>query len=904
MSSLGEYAALVVAQVLSLSDALMLVAHRARYMAERCPPGSSGMMAVGMNSTSVERTLGSSSAFDELVIACYNGPTDVVVSGPFDQLVAFKDHLHAESLCNCRLLSVPFAFHSPAMQPLLDDLDLAASRVSLRAPHIPICANVLGEVVMPGDESVFTNQYFSRHCVQPVLFERCVQSLRSTLPTIEAWVEIGPHTTSLSMLHKNAVSKDALLLGSLRKGQSAWTTLANSLAQLYCSDIHLSWRAVFSHLKSVRCVETPLYPFARTKFWVDYRDDLRTPTVVAVPQPEAEMPMPIPEYSMLHSCTQIPSSANANEALFETPIDAFISSIDGHKVGGVPLCPASVYLDQALCAIQSAIQYLGNVSQHMHIVLKDIGFAKPLVHNGTDRVMKTSITFSQRISGVFTVTSYVRGNSEEVVHVRGDFRVQATLRTTTKFLMTVPTLNQRITNILETIDGESPQTFASRTIYDVIFSRVVEYAKSYRAIMSLTVDHTSMNGVALVKLPDECDPGRFVVHPAYLDTLLHVAGFIANLQCDPGDVFICSDVGTVKIISGLIDRDQLYKMCCNSAWMPHGRGIVAEVYAMQKDEPHRIVAHMKGIHFRLVRLQNLSRSLKRDQHKLTDMHASDVIQAPSASVSPSLETDDIGAEVIKVVAETCNVSATTLSLNTNVQDLGLDSLMSIELSHKIRCTFPHVLSSSCHLMLCSTIADILQIVTSGPSSRSGASTPHTLVPDSEDGCGKTNAVLGDQVSVVQSKECLESPELSAGLTGANIAGPESGSPNGSRIPQPNDFLHRLQDSPTSSHTERSPLVLIHDGSGLINHYERLPPLYRTVFGIQNPHFITAQPWDSLVKMAAQYAQRISASLPKGGVLLGGTAYRTSAPSWLIAIRFLFQAGLSAVWSPSKLHASS
>jgi hypothetical protein len=67
---------------------------------------------------------------------------------------------------------------------------------------------------------------------------------------------------------------------------------------------------------------------------------------------------------------------------------------------------------------------------------------------------------------------------------------------------------------------------------------------------------------------------------------------------------------------------------------------------------------------------------------------------------------------------------------------------------------------------------------------------------------------------------------------------------------------------------RLPLFFIHDGSGLVNYYDRLSFLDRAIWGIHNPRFVSGRPWDGLVDMAAAYVEYIL-SATSGPLLLGG-----------------------------------
>ncbi|KAJ6526457.1 polyketide synthase [Mycena capillaripes] len=716
--SLGEYAALVRAGVLAMKDALLIVANRVRLMMQKCAVDSTAMIAVNLGPEAVEEALRHSNVFPDLVIACYNSPVDCVLSGPRSQLNAFKAHLDNEVKCKCVLLSVPFGYHSSAMRPLLDDLTAMVKRFTIRAPTIPIISNVLGDVVLPGDASVFTAEYFSRHCAEPVQFDRGVRALvaRPEFHKIDAWVELGPHTACLPMLKANpAVAKGTLLLASLRKQQTPFATLTASLVQLYTSNLGLKWRETFAHISGVTCVSLPSYPLAKTKYWVQFQEPVPAPIVEAM-SVDSQAHLLISEYSMLHQWSQYPSADNGFTAIFETPISDLASSIVGHSVGGMPLCPASVYIELVFAGVDLSARHLQMSHDDSHVILRRIEFEKPLVYHESVVVTKIMLAKDQ---GTFMVSSRVEASGDESLHVHGEFKYQSTQRTATKFVQTLPVITRHIAAVVQPQGGNPPEVFSTRTAYEVIFPRVVNYAKSYHTMQSLTIDASGMEGCATIQLPSDYDRGKYVVHPVWMDTLLHVAGFVANMQGGINDAYICTQVNAVKVFPALINNDKPYLVYCNNAWLPDEGIMLAEAYAVQVEEPRRIIAHLKGMHFRRVRLDSLKKSLAHAASKpvrQVPQLAKSVRIAQSKSESHLLPSPppvaDISAIVLKLVSDTCNIPASSLDANTDLASIGIDSMMFIELYGELRSAFPGIDFDAHIFSSCTTVTDICREVAS------------------------------------------------------------------------------------------------------------------------------------------------------------------------------------------------
>ena len=112
--SVGEYAALAAAGVLSMHDALRLVAIRGSLMAEAA--GGGGMVAViGLDRRAVEAALRTVAEDASLVVANDNAPGQVVISGPDAALAAADEPLRQAGAKRLIPLRVSGPFHSPAM---------------------------------------------------------------------------------------------------------------------------------------------------------------------------------------------------------------------------------------------------------------------------------------------------------------------------------------------------------------------------------------------------------------------------------------------------------------------------------------------------------------------------------------------------------------------------------------------------------------------------------------------------------------------------------------------------------------------------------------------------------------------------------------------------------------------
>lgn len=256
--SVGEWVAAVLAGVVSLEDALALVAERGRLM-EALPRG--GMLSVRLPEAEVLPLLDES-----LAIAAINSPSLCVVSGPFEDIESLAARLAACGVMS-RPLHTSHAFHSPMMQPVLGPLRAAAGRVRLQAPRLPIISCVSGRVLTP--EEATSPDYWAHHAREPVRFADGIACLIEQLPS-SVLLEVGPGnvltTLARQCLPGAGVTMVASLPGSDRELDDGVALLA-ALGRLWAAGVEPDWSAL--SLARGRRVPLPTYPFERRRHWVE-----------------------------------------------------------------------------------------------------------------------------------------------------------------------------------------------------------------------------------------------------------------------------------------------------------------------------------------------------------------------------------------------------------------------------------------------------------------------------------------------------------------------------------------------------------------------------------------------------------------------------------------------------------
>ncbi len=332
--SLGEYVAACVAGVMSLSDGMKLVTHRAKLMQALKPKGQ--MIAAFCNEERAREVV--APFWEHASIAAINARDEIVISGRAAAVVEIRARLKAMGV-RVVPLNVSHAFHSQLVEPMLDSLGSLAAGIHHSAPQIPLVSNLTGEL-FEKDLAPDSN-YWKRHARNPVRFAAGFETLQKLGCT--HFLEIGSGRMLLALGKKYFGEGSGVWLPSLRKGRDDWEEIMGSLATLYVNGQSVDWRGFDGPYRRYR-VSLPTYPFERRRYWIE-SEKRETRLRGHSPNERAEHPL---------VGKRLPLALP--EIVFEYVVSpAALPFLADHAIDGVSVFPLTAYLEMVFSAAEAVM---------------------------------------------------------------------------------------------------------------------------------------------------------------------------------------------------------------------------------------------------------------------------------------------------------------------------------------------------------------------------------------------------------------------------------------------------------------------------------------------------------------------------------------------------------------------
>ncbi len=558
--SVGEVAAAHVSGAIDLDSATMLVAARGRVMQKVTERGA--MLAVRAAEDDVRALL---HPYDHLGVAAVNGPGSVVVSGARDEVHELRDHLTALGT-SVKLLKVDHAFHSPLMEPILDEF--AGSLDELRASEmvIPVISSRTGREATI--EELTSVEHWVRHVREPVRFHDAVECARAGGATV--FVDAGPGSTLAGITEDTFAGTGvdgAVVLSPARQDREPVQALLGALAQLHVRGGTVDWGVL---LGARRQVDLPTYAFQRQRYWLDFLAGMDIGTVTSVG-------LSAPGHPLLGAMVDHPGTG---EVVF-TDLWSLRTHdwLADHVVFGAAVLPATAYLDLAL-SVGDAVgcAAIEELSLEVPLVVPGSGDVRVRVVVGAadERSHRRMDLYSRPGEDDRTVGDWTR-------HATGTLSPQTAAR-----VDEAPSLAAWPPAAADRLDIDD--------LYESFADLGFDYGPTFRGLAEVWRRGDDL--FALATLPVTADGSTdvgFTLHPALIDAALHAVVAGGGLDVAGGQAWLPFSWSGVDLVG----------QCGPSVRVrisPAGDGAVAVTIA---DEDGREVAHVGALVFRPVSAEHL-----------------------------------------------------------------------------------------------------------------------------------------------------------------------------------------------------------------------------------------------------------------------------------------------------------
>jgi acyl transferase domain-containing protein len=650
--SVGEIVAACIAGMLDLEDAARFVVTRGRLMGS-LPEGGT-MLAIAATPEQVQRWVQGKEA--DVTIATVNGPHAVVISGRAEAVAAVGEMAQAAGR-QIKELEVSHAFHSPLMDPILDELTQAAAWMRISYPRIPIVSNTSGDFF--SDE--IKPEYWSKHVRNAVLFHQGMQRIIDAGCSLI--VEIGPHPALTPVVVTAFDSPNLQTAPTLRKDKKDAGNLLGTLATLYVNGAPLKFDRLFSNPEYKR-VSLPLYPFRGDKYSLNLEGvlELAPDAFPLVDQPEE-----LPELPELHPLLGRVMTRNSHKVVFETILKTTSPWTD-HRVLDSTIFPGAGYIEMAARGFAAI-----SGQNWQAVTVKDMTFEQPLILSYKEG-KKVSLTLEQTANGKGDTKFAIAAGDGSVTYCRG--RITAS-----------KAKHESVQMEAELSGRESEMKIG--VFYGELRSRGLEYGARFANVRELWQGKTG-SGEAFGRITNlatgtERDPFNTSL---VLDACLQVFGAalatLDEMKNQPG-AFVPAGVQSISFAGELPSQVWSHvKVIANA----NGRGALVTLRVM--NDAGEVVVKFENMELR--RIMSLTAGQRSGNSRASGnqifksrAHAIELLRPLSKKERVSLLSKWLIAEIKDTIGQAADgLNLEKLPPSTAFLEIGLDSLLVTELQRRIQ----------------------------------------------------------------------------------------------------------------------------------------------------------------------------------------------------------------------------
>ncbi|GAP83149.2 putative polyketide synthase [Rosellinia necatrix] len=698
--SLGEYAALHIAGALSASDTIFLVGARAQLLVEKCTAGTHAMLAVHGSVDTVTEALGASAKPTN--IACINGPRETVLGGSSINIADVAEQLSNAGF-RCTQLKVPFAFHSAQVEPILDEFETLARSVKFHKPTVPIISPLLGKLI---ENETIDPTYLRNHARDTVNFLGGLVHAQESgvIDEKTVWLEVGPHPVCANMV-KAAFGASTIAAPSLRRNESPYTTLSSTLCTLHSAGLNLDWNEYHRDFDSTtRLLDLPTYSFDLKNYWLQYTGDwciTKNRGAAASPLAKAIEPAK-PKLSTTTVQKITKEEVNGDIAILETESDLLEEKLSlicsGHLVNGTALTPSTLYGDMATTICEYGYKLLRPDVKDIGVNVADVQVPKTLLFNAKakSQILRMLVKINAA-EGKADVSWTTGEGAQKTEHATAKVFFGDKKEWLNEFERVSYLIKSRI-DALKAAEERGEASKIGRGLAYKLFTALVDYDQRYKGMESVILDSATCEATAKIVFQTSPDDGVFHTPPYWIDSCCHISGFIVNAT-DAVDsrehVYISHGWGSMRFAERL-DAAKTYQSYIRMQNVKGTKMMAGDAYVFDGD---RLIGVCGDVRFQAIPRKVLNIVLPPPTAaRATPARAAPIAMPTKApakekkqvtaknlpAVNKKLTKRSVVIDVMDIVAKETGVSHDELADNIAFADLGVDSLMGLTISGRLR----------------------------------------------------------------------------------------------------------------------------------------------------------------------------------------------------------------------------